>query len=106
MWQFGVEMNIEQAKAKLNRISKSTATKHPKVLVSELCVIVKFLLDEVDRINTPTSTMSKHLLEDATGSISSPYKPSPPPSLPLSPSRSRPVNLPHPYRKGNAGDAK
>lgn len=42
-------MNLEKAKAKLGSISKSTATKHPKVLVAELCSIIKFLLDEVER---------------------------------------------------------
>ncbi len=45
-------MNLEQAKAKLASISKSTGTKHPKVLVSELCSIVGFLLGEIERIKT------------------------------------------------------
>lgn len=50
-------MNLEQAKAKLDSVSKSTATKHPKVLVSELCGIVRFLLDEIGRIQSPKMTV-------------------------------------------------
>jgi hypothetical protein len=52
-------MDIKQAKTKLASISGSTASKHPKVLVSELCTVVKFLLDEIDRIKTPTMTTLK-----------------------------------------------
>jgi len=46
-------MNLDQAKAKLNSVSKSTAHTNPKVLVSELCAVVKFLLDEIGRVRTP-----------------------------------------------------
>ena len=55
-WQFGVKMNLKQARAKLESISGSTATQHPKVLVGELCIVVKFLLDELDRIKSPVFT--------------------------------------------------
>ena len=50
-------MNIEQAKVKLNSVNNCTGTKHPKVLISELCVIIKFLLEEIDRINIPTVSL-------------------------------------------------
>lgn len=50
-------MNLEEAKKKLDTISKSTATKHPKVLISELCGIVGFLLEEVGRIESPNITV-------------------------------------------------
>jgi len=43
-------MNLDQAKAKLKDISKSTGTKHPKVLVAELCSVVKYLLDKVENL--------------------------------------------------------
>lgn len=48
-------MNIQQAKAKLTDINRSTATKHPKVLIGELCGIIKFLLEQID---TTTMTLS------------------------------------------------
>lgn len=49
-------MNLEQAKMKLDSVSKSTATKHPKALIGELCAVVSFLLTEIERIKTPTMT--------------------------------------------------
>lgn len=51
-------MNLEQARIKLDNISRSTAIKHPKVLVAELCVIVKFLLDEIG--NSKNSMLHTH----------------------------------------------
>ncbi len=54
-------MNRAQAKAKLAEISRSTATKHPKVLISELCGIVQFLLSELERIETPKMTLLTNL---------------------------------------------
>lgn len=59
-------MNLEQAKIKLADISKSTATKHSKVLIGELCTIVSFLLTEIERINTPTFTVLTQKLPDKT----------------------------------------
>jgi hypothetical protein len=50
-------MNVEQAKAKLAEINRSTATKHPKVLVGELCGIIGFLLNEIERLNTTAVTV-------------------------------------------------
>ncbi len=46
-------MNRAQAKAKLVEISHSTATKHSKVLISELCGVIQFLLEELERVQTP-----------------------------------------------------
>ncbi len=96
-------MNIEQAKTKLASVSNSTASKHPKTLVAELCVVIKFLLDELDKIKLPTMTsLSKRLPEDLEISprkpIDQPIKP--PPFAP-------PINDPaiRKYRNGNAGDA-
>ncbi len=98
MWQFGVKMNIDQARAKLADVSRSTGTKHPKVLVAELCTVVKFLLDEIDRIKSPPiSTLSqcKRPIEEL------PRVTTPPPSE-EDPSKFYPD---HPHRKGSAGDA-
>lgn len=50
-------MNLDEAKKKLAVISKSTGTKHPKVLISELCHVVQFLLNEIDRIQIPSVTV-------------------------------------------------
>ena len=49
-------MNLEQAKAKLTDINRSTATKHPKVLIGELYHVIKFLLDEIEHIKDNDST--------------------------------------------------
>ena len=52
-------MILEQAKQKLAEVSKSTGIKHPKVLISELCGVIQFLLDEVERIKTPPMAVLK-----------------------------------------------
>lgn len=95
-------MNLEQAKAKLASVSSSTATKHPKVLVAELCAVVKFLLDEIERIDkTPKFVTLEQLDKD--------IQPHPPRSLPILPQENTPKRTPPlrtgPFRKGNAGDA-
>ncbi|KKN70873.1 hypothetical protein LCGC14_0426560 [marine sediment metagenome] len=102
-------MNLAQAKAKLNSVSKSTATKHPKVLVSELCAVVKFLLDEVDRIKTPIlSVLPKRLPEDL---VFRPQRRQPPEEGPPQSTPSpEPSRIPYDpdlkrERRGNAGDA-
>ncbi len=41
-------MNIKEARNKLTEISRSTGTKHVKVLIGELCDVCQFLLDEID----------------------------------------------------------
>lgn len=121
MWQFGVKMNIEQTKAKLIEISKSTGTKHPKVLISELCVVVKFLLDEIDRIKTPLLTiLPKRIpVNQPDVKIDPVRKHRPIPIQPPWPDRPQPEipgyrppgKTPHiydsikKYHKGNAGDA-
>lgn len=113
-------MDIKQAKTKLVEISKSTGTKHPKVLVSELCVIVKFLLDEIDRIKTPHFTvLPKRLPEDVKidpsprphrpTPIQPPWPDQPKPEIPggYTPPRKTPPSYDpiKKHRKGNAGDA-
>lgn len=101
-----IEMNIEQARTKLAQISGGTATKHPKVLVSELCVVVKFVLDELDRIKSHTvSLLPKRLPEDPETqtypSIQPPWPHKPNPLLPLR----NPSVSPKDKQMGNAGDA-
>ena len=39
-------MTLKEAQAKLDEISRSTGTKHVKVLIAELCVVIKYLLDD------------------------------------------------------------
>lgn len=111
-------MNIEQAKAKVDSIGKSTALKHPKVLVTELCVVVKFLLSEIERLqSSPITILSlpKRLPEDIK--IDPPKRrstPQPPEELPTElPTLLPPPPPPNkPYdpnlerkRRGDAGDA-
>lgn len=103
-------MNLKQARAKLDSVSKSTALKHPKVLVAELCVVVKFLLEEIDRVESSTmSVLSKRLPEDLVVDTPPPAKlPSiipQPEKMPRFPSPN-PIVLPPRKREGNAGDAK
>lgn len=117
-------MNLEQARAKLADVMRSTGTKHPKVLVSELGVVVKFLLDEVDSIQSPcdeatepTSVfprkdvdLDKRPIEELPRIDTTPpgeedlskFYPGP---RHMGPIKSRPLNPDHPHRKGNAGDA-
>lgn len=45
-------MNLKQAKSKLAEASRSTGTKHVKILVADLCSVMKFMLDEIERLNT------------------------------------------------------
>lgn len=102
-------MNLEQARAKLDSVSNSTAIKHPKVLVAELCVVVKCLLEEIDRIKSPMISVlaklpSEEVMRDPSPTI-------PPKQLPFEPP---PPPVHEPYdpglltrkRRGNAGDAK
>ena len=103
-------MNIQQAKAKLASISSSSSnfsrgTKRPEVLVGELCVVVKFLLDEIDRHKDPINVLHRTFSNpDPPNDKREPPDP-PNPLKPELPQRSRPINSPNPYRKGNAGDA-
>lgn len=102
-------MNLEQAKAKLADLSHSTGIKHPKVLISELCVVISFLLDEIDKIKTPPfSVLKNRLPEDADAtnqpSVKPPWKQWPDQPKPQFPSQT-PDILPPTKRRGNAGDA-
>lgn len=68
-------MDLEQAKTKVDSISKSTALKHPKVLVAELCTVVKFLLEEIDRIKSPImNILPKRFPENFTTDTSPPER--------------------------------
>lgn len=98
-------MNVGQAKSKLKDISNSTATKNPKILISELCSVIKFLLDEVDHINNSrvNSGIHKMLPEDiGIDPVLKPW-PKPPPvrEHPCLPGK----KLSDRQRRGNAGDA-
>lgn len=102
-------MNLEQIRIKLNNVSKSTATKHPKVLISELCGVVKFLLDEISRIKSLPMTLLKRLPEDIHLERLPPADPfviSPPPP-PDEPVRDYPPERGYQPRKryGNATEA-
>lgn len=91
-----IDMDFKQAREKLDSVSNSAATKHPKILVAELCVVVKFLLDELDRIKSPIFTkLSKRLPKDME------LGPRIKPSYPDKPE----PQFPHRRRMGNAGDA-
>lgn len=88
-------MNLEEAKKTLENISQSTATKNPKVLILELCNVIKYLLEQVDVIDL--SRLGHHpetYGPEHTPPIINPLRRSPPI---INPSR--------PFRKGNAGDA-
>lgn len=108
VWQFGMKMNCKQARAKLDSVSKSTSTKHPKILVAELCAVVKFLLDELDLIKSSSvfplkiTWSNKQVLPEDFEVKRSPNIQPPWPDRPI---KSPSINPPHPYRKGNAGDA-
>jgi hypothetical protein len=52
-------MDIKQARAKLTEASRSTGTKHAKILVADLCSVMKFVLDEIERIDISFVTVSK-----------------------------------------------
>ena len=121
-WQFGVKMNLEEIKAKVTEIGASTATKHPKVLIGELCSVIKSLVAEVERITTPIFTT---LTQDLETNVDPPQLerrspqppwPAPPTKETHNPSQAEPdsgstTHIPgYQPRKGrdntNAGDAK
>jgi hypothetical protein len=51
-------MNVEQARAKLNSVNKFTAGGGADIpiIISELCDVVEFLLDKIERIKSPPMT--------------------------------------------------
>ena len=49
-------MNLAQIKQKLDEISKSTGTKHPKVLISDLCGIIRLLMVELEKTGSLTES--------------------------------------------------
>ncbi len=103
-------MDIQQARDKLAGISGFTHNRHHKVLIGELCEIVKFLLDEIDRIKIPRMSVLKQTPYSLHPPLpcQPPWSNKPPPGdkpgfMPLKKSPS--IIPPHPHRKGNAGDA-
>lgn len=50
-------MNLAKAKSKLAEASRSTGTKHAKILIADLCSVMKFLLDEVERLNEQSGSV-------------------------------------------------
>jgi hypothetical protein len=99
-------MDLKQARNKLTDISQSTAIKHPKILVGELCVVVKFLLNEIDRIKTPSmSVLEQNLDPDLHKSIHTPPLIPCRPPWPDKPKPHCPGYEPPKQREGNAGDA-
>ena len=42
-------MTLQQAKQKLDTISKSIGTKHSKILISDLCGIIRLLIVELEK---------------------------------------------------------
>lgn len=107
-------MNVEQAKAKLKGVANGTATKHPKVLIAELCSVVQFLMDELDRIKTPPIvSLQKRLPDDLDihKYIKNPRVRPPWPNKPNMPDKPLPEKTPtiinpiKPFSKGNTGDA-
>lgn len=89
-------MNLQQAKAILDGVSNETAIKHPKVLIAELCNVVKFLLEEIEKPHF--TVLPKRRPEDLkTG----PYRTQPP-----WPDQPKPEFPGLPKRQiSNAGDA-
>lgn len=92
-------MNLKQAKEKLASVSNSTGTKHTKVLVSELCVVIKFLLEEIDSIGSSNFVLPKVIREDSS---KTPPWPRPNKTLPGLPGERYGNDR---KRDGNAGDA-
>jgi len=105
-------MNLDKIKTRVDEISRSTGTKNPKVLVAELCGVIKGLIGELEKIqNPPVTVLPKRLPED----LELPLKSEPvelPPMMPPPTGEPRPQFpspnpsvLPPRRREGNAGDA-
>ena len=69
--------------------------------IRDLCDVIEFLLDEIERIRTPIMTVLPKRLDPHKPIHTLPHGPRPDDR----PIKSRPINPPHPNRKGNAGDA-
>jgi len=105
MWQFGVEMNLDKIKARVDEISRSTGVKNPKVLVADLCGVIKSLIGEIEKIKNPPMAilstledMPRNLPEDFGCPIQTePFE--------LPPISRQPSVLPPKRCEGNVGDA-
>lgn len=100
-------MDMKRAKEILGGVINGTAIKHPKVLIGELCVVVNFLLEEIDKIKTPiVSVLSKKFPD-----IQPPWPDQPNPDRQIGEDQPNPMkrigeDKPIPKRRmGNAGDA-
>ena len=92
-------MNLQQAKTTLGEISRSTATGHPKVLISQLCAVIAALIENLESPPLVELKKSKVRLHEDPTKQPSPYD-----------LGSKPKDVPQ-YRNpkkrtGNAGDAK
>lgn len=58
-------MNLDKIKSKVDEISCSTGVKNPKVLIIELCGVIRSLIVEINKIKTsPTMVLPKQQLMD------------------------------------------
>lgn len=106
-------MSLEKAKKQLTSIANTTGTKYPKVLIAELCNVIKLLVDEIEQIKTPSLEVLTFEDEGVNLDPHPSQRPiSPifdPDDVPENPSyhKSPPSYNPNErYRKGNAGDVK
>lgn len=105
-------MNLEKVKAKVTEISRSTGSKHPKTLISELCGVIQSLIKAIEGLEWPKMTVltSNSIKHDGSDDCEtrvphaiptkSPREETGPTEKPGPIQRSR-----GPHRRFNAGDA-
>lgn len=81
-------------KKQLRAISKSAATGHPKIAITELCAVIKALVVEIEKIQHPKVTVLKQD-NDNLANI---------PQISRYPEELRPLCRPNRTRPLNAGD--
>ena len=89
-------MNLQQIKTRLDEISRSTATVHHKVLISQLCAVIG---DVIKIIESPPLVEFKKSKARIPATVETKYDLNPMP-------KTVPERLPLRKRTGNAGDAK
>lgn len=94
-------MNLQQAKTTLAEISRSTATGHPKVLISQLCTVIAALIANLESQPLTNLEKSKARPFVDTENLPSPYDPTSRPPHKYIPDPNKPR-----IRTGNAGDAR
>lgn len=98
-------MDLNKIKARVDAISRSTGIKNSKVLVAELCGVIKSLIGEIEKIKNPPMTilstledMPRNLPEDFGCPIQTePFE--------LPPISGQPRVSPPKRCEGNVGDA-